>query len=170
MEGGIATDTSPSELQTKKEKPKQEGGDGTLIAAKARTLAAATTNPNQQQSNNRQQQVSEEEEGAKQPQPQPPIKLYKSTRFKGYLTIALASIINQNAATLSSDPAYVNAVPSSPKQQNYAQTVSIISAIICGICVVLHLDRYTMFKNIWSTKLFSPKSKIELFKNKLFKF
>jgi hypothetical protein len=103
--------------------------------------------------NDQQQEPDEDED--------PPIELYKSTRFKGYLTIALASVINQNAAALSNDPAYVNAVPAAPSQQKYAQAVSIVSAIIAGFAVICHLDRYSRLQKRWHD-LFAPKSKIEL--------
>jgi hypothetical protein len=90
-----------------------------------------------------------------------PIKLYKSRRFKGYLIIVLASVINYNAAVLSRNPINVTAVPGSPKQQGYAKAVALLSAIVTGVLVLVHLDRYSPLQSIWK-KAFDPKSKIEL--------
>ena len=92
---------------------------------------------------------------------EPPIKLYKSPRLKGYITIALASVINFNAAILSTDPIASNAVPASPTQQRYAKAVSLGSAIVTGFLTLVHLDRYSPLQPIWKTA-FGKNSKIEL--------
>ena len=55
-------------------------------------------------------------------QQEPIIKLYKSPRLKGYITIALASVINFNAAILSTDPIASNSVPASITQQDRKST------------------------------------------------
>ena len=93
-----------------------------------------------------------------------PIKLYKSPRLKGYITVFLASIINNQAAYLSSDPIATNSVPASPTQQNYAKAVAITSAICTGILIVMHLDRYSCspLQKLYQTAL-APKSYIELY-------
>jgi hypothetical protein len=91
-----------------------------------------------------------------------PIKLYKSPRFKGYLTIALASVINYNAAVLSRDTINITSVPASDKQQAYAKAVAMVSAIITGSLVLCHLDRYSPLQNVWKQS-FSPESYKELF-------
>jgi hypothetical protein len=93
-----------------------------------------------------------------------PIKLYKSPRLKGYITVFLASIINNQAAYLSSDPIATNSVPASPTQQKYAKAVAITSAICTGILIVMHLDRYSCspLQKLYQTAL-APKSHIELY-------
>jgi hypothetical protein len=99
-------------------------------------------------------------------EPSPPkekeIKLYKSPRLKGYITVFLASIINNQAAYLSSDPIATNSVPASPTQQKYAKAVAITSAICTGILIVMHLDRYSPLQKLYQTAL-APKSYIELY-------
>ena len=92
---------------------------------------------------------------------EPPIKLYKSPRLKGYITIALASVINFNAAILSTDPIASNSVPASPTQQRYAKAVSLGSAIVTGFLTLVHLDRYSPLQPIWK-KAFGRNSRIEL--------
>ena len=88
------------------------------------------------------------------------VKLYKSRRFKGYLTIFLASLINVNAAVLSDAPIFSTTVPASPTQKRYAQTVGIISCIITACMVVCHLDRYSPMQKVWAV-LFSATGRVE---------
>ncbi|CAJ1968936.1 unnamed protein product [Cylindrotheca closterium] len=82
------------------------------------------------------------------------VKLYKSPRFNGYLTISLASIINYHSAEGSTDPIEVRLVPASDLQQAYAKTVSLVSAIITGVLVVIHIDRWFL-RSFW-IKFFGP--------------
>lgn len=90
-----------------------------------------------------------------------PIKLYKSPRFNGYLTISLASIINYHSAEGSTEPIEVRLVPASDLQQAYAKTVSLVSAVITGVLVVIHVDRW-FFRSFW-LKFFGPsKNYLEL--------
>lgn len=90
-----------------------------------------------------------------------PIKLYKSPRFNGYLTISLASIINFHSAQGSTEPIEVRLVPASQLQQAYAKTVSLVSAVITGVLVVIHIDRWFL-RSFW-TKFFGPvKTYVEL--------
>jgi hypothetical protein len=91
-----------------------------------------------------------------------PIKLYKSPRFKGYLTIVLASVINYNAAVLSRDTINITSVPASATQQAYAKAVALVSAIITGSVVLCHLDRYSPLQNVWKQSFLSPDSYTEL--------
>lgn len=89
------------------------------------------------------------------------IKLYKSPRFKGYLTISLASIINYHAAAGSTDPINVRLVPASDLQQAYAKTVSLVSAVITSVLVLAHLDRW-FFGSFWIRYFDNSKSYAEL--------
>lgn len=96
------------------------------------------------------------------PSPKPPPALYKSRRFKGYLTVFLASIINFNAAKLSDAPIDVTAVPANNAQKAYAQAVAILSAIITGLLVLIHLDRYSpLEESLWRPAFSSPDAKFE---------
>jgi hypothetical protein len=97
-----------------------------------------------------------------QDEPQEPeIKLYKSTRIKGYITLIVASVINFDSAQKSKDVKATNAVASTIDQRRYAISVALVSLILSTAVLLMHLDRITMFKNAW-TKAFQPKSKIEL--------
>jgi hypothetical protein len=120
--------------------------------------AAAENDPEQSQSNPQQSAEGDtpEEETV------PIIKLYKSPRLKGYLTIVLASIINYNAAILSDNPISSSSVPASKTQQGYAQGVALVSAIISALLLVVHLDRYTPLQKFWS-KGFGPKGVVEYY-------
>lgn len=86
--------------------------------------------------------------------------LYKSRRFKGYLTIFLASIVNYNAALLSDDPLDPTSVAASPAQRRYAMAVALLSAIVTGLLVVIHLDRYSPLEKVWRPA-FAAESKFE---------
>eukprot|EP00980_Cylindrotheca_fusiformis_P012421 scaffold3046_cov105-Cylindrotheca_fusiformis.AAC.20 len=88
-------------------------------------------------------------------------KLYKSSRFKGYLTICMASIINLHAASSSSDPINVRSVPASSVQKAYAKVVCLVSAVITGLLVLIHLDRW-FFRTFWKKYFGSSKSYVEL--------
>ena len=90
------------------------------------------------------------------------IKLYKSPRLKGYLTIVLASVINYNAAVLSDNPISSSSVPASLTQQRYAKAVAMTSAIVSALLLVIHLDRYTPLQSLWS-RGFGPKGNAELY-------
>jgi hypothetical protein len=92
---------------------------------------------------------------------EPEIKLYKSTRIKGYITLIVASVINFDSAQKSVDVKATNAVPSTVEQRRYAISVALVTLILSTAILLMHLDRITMFKKAW-TKAFQPKSKIEL--------
>jgi hypothetical protein len=78
------------------------------------------------------------------------VKLYKSSRLKGYITLALASYINYNAAEKSGDVLLgLTAVPSTDGQRGYAMSVSMISLVLSGFSVVAHLDRLTPLRGLW---------------------
>ena len=80
-----------------------------------------------------------------------PIKLYKSSRLKGYITLVLASFINYQAAEDSSDVqvAKVTVVPSTPEQRRYAMAVAVVSLVLSIFCILTHLDRLTPMEKIW---------------------
>jgi hypothetical protein len=92
---------------------------------------------------------------------EPEIKLYKSTRIKGYITLIVASVINFDSAQKSVDVKATNAVSSTIEQRRYAISVALVTLILSTAILLMHLDRITMFKKAWA-KAFQPKSKIEL--------
>ena len=89
--------------------------------------------------------------------PPKPIKLIKSTRLKGYMTLTLAAFINLDAARTSSniDTNAITIVPSTDAQRLYAQITAIISLIGTTICCLIHFDRITPLQNkVWIPILF----------------
>lgn len=91
-----------------------------------------------------------------------PVKLYKSSRLKGYITLTLASFINYQAAEKSDDvqESDVRVVPSTPEQKRYALAVAVVSLVLSVFCLLTHLDRLTPLEKIWIT-FFKNGSKIE---------
>ena len=104
---------------------------------------------------------NDKDENAEEATPAKSIKLYKSPRFKGYFFILLSSIINYRSVAVSTDTSDISAVVPSSEQVAYGITVSLISCIATGLCVLVHLDNCSCFKELWKTKLFAPKSKFE---------
>ena len=94
--------------------------------------------------------------------PPPPAALYKSPRFKGYLTICLASIINYIAAKLSHEPVDRSVIPAQPPERAYAMAVGLLSSIVTGLVVFMHMDRYSPLESLVWRKAFSPQSKFEM--------
>jgi hypothetical protein len=90
------------------------------------------------------------------------IKLYKSPRFQGYLTILLSSIINYHSVDVSQNVSGISTVVPSSQQIAYGITVALISSIVSGLCVFCHLDNFSCLAKIWKEKLFAPKSKFEV--------
>ena len=88
-------------------------------------------------------------------------KLYKSPRFKGYLTLFLSSIVNYQAVSVSQQGTDLSTVPASTAQANYGASVALISCILTGASILLHIDRCTCFKRIWEDRIFASKSKYE---------
>lgn len=72
-------------------------------------------------------------------------KLYQSSRFTGYLTLALASFINYDAAYGSDQTSSRTngSVPALPSQRRYAMAVSIISLILSSFLFFAYLDSIT---------------------------
>jgi hypothetical protein len=88
--------------------------------------------------------------------------LYKSSRLRGYITLALASFINYDAADNSSGGIgiHVSVIPSTPKQKGYADAVALVSLVVSAACFIVHLDRFSPFRKLWMT-LFKSGSKFE---------
>lgn len=90
------------------------------------------------------------------------VKLYKSPRFKGYLTIVLASAINYHNTNISQESSDLAAVPASDKQRFYGMSVAMVSALISGFCVLCHLDGFSCLRDTWRGQLFAPRSRFEV--------
>jgi len=99
---------------------------------------------------------NEEETVSSLQQPDKEIKLYKSPRLTGYLTMFLASIINFDGVLGTIDLTSTNET-----QRNYGFIVALVSSVASGFCVLCHLDRCSCLANTWSNILFAPKSKFE---------
>ena len=89
------------------------------------------------------------------------VKLYKSPRFTGYLTMFLSSIINYHGIIVSQNTTDVHVIASTGVQRQYGYIVALISCLVSGSCVVCHLDRISCLANTWKNNLFAPKSKFE---------
>ena len=92
---------------------------------------------------------SEEEVKEKQ------VKLYKSPRLKGYITIVLAAGIHFNAVQKSGIQTQPNVSPSTPGQRQYGLAVCIIDMVLCTIAILCHLDRITPLEGLW-IRMFRP--------------
>ena len=92
---------------------------------------------------------------------EPPIKLYKSTRLKGYFTLLLSSSLNYVAAYQSDDVILANAVPATDTQRRYAQAAAMVPIILSFSAVLVHLDRWTSLRKVWMNA-FRPGSCFEL--------
>ncbi|CAB9511524.1 expressed unknown protein [Seminavis robusta] len=90
-----------------------------------------------------------------------PVKLYKSNRLKGYITLILAGIINYTAARNSQKVVNNHAVAASDGQRAYAEAVAITSVLMTSVIFVAHLDRWSPLKSVWE-KTFGDGSVIEL--------
>lgn len=133
-------------------------------AASAATSTRSTKSKEETKDEESAEDAEEEENDSQQEQEQqdddPPMKLYKSTRLKGYITLLLASAINYSSATQSDSAILNSAVPASQTQKNYSMSVSMVTMILSIFIVLVHLDRSPL-KKYWN-KAFQPKSKIEL--------
>lgn len=90
------------------------------------------------------------------------IELFKSTRLKGYITLAFASIINYTNAENSVDVIKaLGVIPSTDGQRIYAMSVALVSLILTGGATLVHLDTITPLKKVW-VAAFKPKSRFEL--------
>lgn len=91
-----------------------------------------------------------------------PIRLYKSSRLKGYITLVLASFINYQSAQDSANVQLSNltVVPSTAEQRRYAIAVAVVSLVLSIFCLLTHLDRITPLEKVWIV-MFKDGSKIE---------
>lgn len=89
------------------------------------------------------------------------MKLYKSPRFTGYLTMFLSSIINYHGVIVSLNTTDVHVIASTGGQRRYGYIVALVACVVSGFCVICHLDRFSCIANIWENKLFAPKSNFE---------
>jgi len=91
-----------------------------------------------------------------------PIKLYKSSRLKGYITLVLASFINYQSAQDSANVQLSNltVVPSTAEQRRYAVALAVVSLVLSIFCLLTHLDRVTPLEKVWIV-MFKDGSKIE---------
>lgn len=89
------------------------------------------------------------------------MKLYKSPRFTGYLTMFLSSIINYLGVIVSQNTTDVHVIASTRGQRQHGYIVALMSCVVSGFCVICHLDRFSCFANMWEKNLFAPKSKFE---------
>lgn len=91
--------------------------------------------------------------------------LYKSSRFKGYLILVLASGVNYQAVHVSNNPSFFgefSAVAATSGQRSYAIAVALISIILSSAICVAHLDCFSPMKKYWA-RLFQPKSRTEAY-------
>lgn len=97
-----------------------------------------------------------------QSEPEKPIKLYKSSRLKGYITLVLASFINYQSAQESADTqsSNITVVPSTAEQRRYAVAVAVVSLVLSVFCLLTHLDRVTPLEKVWII-IFKNGSKVE---------
>ncbi|GKY91445.1 hypothetical protein MPSEU_000116800 [Mayamaea pseudoterrestris] len=91
------------------------------------------------------------------------MKLYKNSRFKGYLTLTLASAIHYNAGRKCHQTIGGGAVPCSSRQRRYSMAVSLLSLILSTIVTYGHLDLMPfMQRHVWSKLFGTPPGKCEL--------
>lgn len=95
--------------------------------------------------------------------PPPPRALFKSSRFKGYLTLVVTSGVNYQAAYISDNVTTfggVTAVEATAQQRRYSMAVAWMSIIISTIVVIAHIDQISPLKKYWN-RLFRPKARSE---------
>mmetsp|Transcript_22196 Transcript_22196/g.52763 ORF Transcript_22196/g.52763 Transcript_22196/m.52763 type:complete len:464 (+) Transcript_22196:104-1495(+) len=117
-----------------------------------------TSEPNRELSETK---ITDEKEKTIDPKEEKDVKLSKSPRFTGYLTMFLSSIINYHGVIVSQNTTDVHVIASTGVQRQYGYIVALISCLASGFCVVCHLDRISCFASTWKNKLFAPKSKFE---------
>jgi hypothetical protein len=88
------------------------------------------------------------------------LKLYKSPRLLGYLTMFMSSVINYHGVIVSRNTSDVHVIASTGVQRQYGYIVALISCVVSGSCVICHLDSFSFLANTWK-KLFAKKSKFE---------
>jgi hypothetical protein len=93
--------------------------------------------------------------------PEKQIKLYKSPRLTGYLTIFLASVINFHGVIVSQPSDENHAITSTETQRMYGYTVALVSSVVSGFVLVCHLDRWSCLADTYRDNLFAHKSRFE---------
>jgi hypothetical protein len=81
-----------------------------------------------------------------------PIKLFKSSRLKGYMTLTLAAFINYDAARTSNDirTNVLTVIPSTETQRIYAQITAMVSLICTTLSLIMHFDRISPLQHkLW---------------------
>jgi hypothetical protein len=149
-----------------------EADDGASGEGNSDSLGPSDSEIEDDEPRTQSQDSSKPEAAGTEPLPEPkeaaedskkPIKLYKSPRLKGYITIVLASGIHfnsvQRSGSISSQSTRV--VPSTPGQRQYGLAVCTVNMVLCIPVVICHLDRITPLEKVW-TAAFRPKSTIEL--------
>lgn len=141
----------------------QDGNSNAAERGETAQQNATTPNNNNSEGNNKNNNNSSSH-GANEhpPHPQHQPALYKSSRFKGYLTILLGSIIYYDAAQKSRNAFAAATVPATDRQKAFALSVSIVSLGLSGGALGAHLDQITPLQNLWK-RAFRPKSRVELF-------
>jgi hypothetical protein len=116
------------------------------------------------ESEGRQDNEEEVEDGGEEEEEEPPPRaLFKSSRFKGYLTLVVTSGVNYQAAYVSDDVTSLSgviAIEATPQQRSYSMAVALISITVTSLVVIAHIDRITPLKKYWS-QLFKPKARSE---------
>jgi hypothetical protein len=93
--------------------------------------------------------------------PKKVIKLYKSPRLTGYLTIFLASVINFHGVVVSKLTDENHGIPSTETQRMYGYIVALVSSVVSGFVLVCHLDRWSCLADTYRDNLFAHKSRFE---------
>lgn len=89
------------------------------------------------------------------------IKLYKSIRLKGYITLFLASFINYDSSQQASDVVSSVAVPATAQQRRFSVAVAVVSLFLSAVALIAHFDRITPLQRLWIS-MFKPESRCEL--------
>ena len=105
-------------------KPADNTRNGTMTASPSSAAAAPSSQANQEEAHTNDETPAEETSpGDEEQEEEPPIKLYKSTRLKGYITLGLASAINYHSAVQSADAVVNAAISANPAQRKYGMCV-----------------------------------------------
>jgi hypothetical protein len=84
-----------------------------------------------------------------------------SPLLSGYLTLAVASVINYSSA-LKEGVVSPSAVPATTTERRYATAVALVSLVVVSVVLFLHfLLRFQRLRT-WMQPIFEPKSKYEL--------
>jgi hypothetical protein len=84
-----------------------------------------------------------------------------SPLLSGYLTLAVASVINYSSA-LKEGVVSPSAVPATTTERRYATAVALVSLVVVSVVLFLHFLLRFQRLRIWVQPIFEPKSKYEL--------